>query len=311
MSGEPRKIVSADLKAYLATRKRDTRLLGAVERHILAKPFDYRRKDILHPSEIIKKDWCARAAYFALKGEYVENRDKDGLRMQSIFDEGHYIHAKWQGYFRDMGVLHGSWLCQGCSNRFTATSPEKCPKCFRGDLLEYKELTLYSDAHRMGGHTDGWIIGIEDECLIEVKSIGAGTMRMEDPSLFYNGADLESAWKTIRRPFASHYLQGQVYLHLAHLMVEAGILTSAPNEIVFIYELKANQDYKEFVVQYAPEHIKHIFDLALDVVFAVERNRPPMCSIDFANNCKKCMPYKEGHDADTMEEEGSPKRKED
>jgi hypothetical protein len=76
-------------------------------------------------------------------------------------------------------------------------------------------------------------------------------------------------------------------------MVEEGLLESAPKEIVFIYELKANQEYKEFVVQYNPEFTKDIFDKALDVAWAVNNKRPPVCSTDPAVGCKRCMPFQE------------------
>jgi hypothetical protein len=79
-------------------------------------------------------------------------------------------------------------------------------------------------------------------------------------------------------------------------MVESGDLPSAPYEIVFIYELKANQDYKEFVVKYNPEFTKELFDQALDIAWAVDNNRPPMCNIDSVKGCKRCEPYR-GEDA--------------
>ena len=75
-------------------------------------------------------------------------------------------------------------------------------------------------------------------------------------------------------------------------MVEEGILESAPEEIVFLYELKADQSYKEFVVQYNPEHVEQIFETALDVVWAVDNQRPPVCSINPMKGCKRCEPFR-------------------
>jgi len=57
--------------------------------------------------------------------------------------------------------------------------------------------------------------------------------------------DLNKAWKNIRRPFRGHLLQGQMYLELAKRMSGA----EAPTEIVFLYELKSNQAYKEFTIK--------------------------------------------------------------
>jgi len=144
------------------------------------------------------------------------------------------------------------------------------------------------------GHADGWIKGLGDDCLIEIKSIGSGGLRMEAPALMAQSEDnVEKAWKNIKTPFRSHQLQGQVYLHLCHLMVEEDLLPEAPKEIVFIYELKANQEYKEFVVTYNPEFTAEIFDKALDVAWAAENSRPPVCSIDPNKGCKRCGPFQE------------------
>ena len=271
--GKPKTIASKDLKAFLETSKRTTRLMGAVERHVLSRPFDERDMSYIHPSDIIKEDWCGLAQYHAIKGNYVETRDKTPARLASIFAEGHTIHAKWQNWFKEMGVLYGTW------SDSTGTSWAVSKDIHKS--LRYTEVPLRSDKHMIRGHADGWIKGLDEDCLIEIKSVGSGGIRMEAPAIMAQSEDnVEKAWKNIKTPFRSHLLQGQVYLHLCHLMVEEGLLLFAPNEIVFIYELKANQEYKEFVVQYNPEFTKDIFDKALDVAWAAENNRPPMCSID-------------------------------
>jgi len=248
--------------------------MGALERHVLAQPFDERDQSYIHPSDIIKPEWCALAQYHAIKGNYKETRDKTTLRLASIFAEGHTIHAKWQKWFEDMGVLYGKWYDPTTRGFTWATSKDLAGLVNK----EYAEVPLRSDKHMMRGHADGWIKGLGDDCLIEIKSIGTGTIRI---------------WKNIRQPLRIHQLQGQVYLHLAHLMVEEGLLESAPKEIVFIYELKANQEYKEFVVKYNAEFTADIFDKALDVAWAVENNREPLCNIDSENGCKRCAPFKE------------------
>jgi len=280
--GKPKTIASKDLKAFLATSKRETRLMGAVERHVLSRPFDDRDMSYIHPSDIIKDDWCALAQYHALKGNYVETRDKPTARLASIFAEGHTIHAKWQNWFNEMGVLYGTWLIG--EERLWGVSLSK----------NYTEVPLRSDKHMIRGHADGWIRGLGDDCLIEIKSIGSGGIRMEAPAIMEQAnGNVEIAWKNIKTPFRAHQLQGQVYLHLCHLMVEEGLLESAPKEIVFIYELKANQEYKEFVVTYNPEFTKDIFDKALDVAWAANNDRPPLCSINIEKGCTRCAPFQE------------------
>jgi len=283
---KPRTLESKELKKFLSTSKRETRLMGAIERHVLSKPFDSRNMEVIHPSDIIKPEWCALAQYHALLGNYKEVREKPALRLASIFAEGHTIHAKWQNWLKEMGVLYGKW------SDSTGTSWAVSKDVHKS--VDYAEVPLRSVKHKISGHADGWVKGLGEDFLIEIKSVGVGTLRFEAPALLaQSDNDLEKAWKNIKTPFRSHLLQGQVYLHLCHLMVEEGLLPNAPKEIVFIYELKANQDYKEFVVQYNPEFTQEIFDKALDVAWAVDNNRPPVCSINAIKGCERCAPFKE------------------
>ena len=282
-------VSSIKLKNYLDTKKRDTRVMGEIERHILSKPFEERNQTVLHPSDIIKPEWCALAAYHALKGNYVETRERPTLRLQSIFDTGHAAHAKWQGYLREMGVLFGKWTDLRIDDYTWALSKDLSDS----PQLIYDEVPLYSAAHRMAGHSDGWVKGLGEDFLIEIKTIGAGTIRIEAPSLFGGSNDLDTAWRNIRQPFRTHQLQGQIYLHLCHLMAANGELPSpAPKEIVFIYELKSNQDYKEFTVAYDPAFSEPYFEAALDVVWGVENDRAPACSVDSVLGCPRCKPFR-------------------
>lgn len=297
MAAKPQKISSKDLKSFLEANKRNTRLVGSLERYLLSRPADDRRQDVLHPSDLIKSEWCALHAYHALRGNYVATSEKPTLRLQSIFDEGHFIHAKWQAWIQGMGNLYGQWKCKNCGLKEWGVSAEMEPHIDGCGPVVYDEVPLVSAKHRINGHADGWVKNLGEDFLIEIKSIGTGTIRMELPSLLAGAnGDLEAAWRAIRQPFRSHMLQGQMYLHLCHLMVEEGLLESAPNEIVFLYELKSNQDYKEFPVQYDPEYVLEIFENALDVVWAVDNDRPPACNIDPIKGCKRCASFKEDKD---------------
>jgi hypothetical protein len=283
------KKTQTQLSKFLETKKRETRLIGPIERHLLARTPEHRPQDVLHPSDLIKKEWCALHAYHALKGNYVSTSDTPNLRLQSIFDEGHAIHAKWQAWISEMGNMYGRWECHTCGYVSSNTITPCCPLHGIEAKFTYKEVNLVSAKHKIFGHTDGWVKGIGEDFLIEIKSIGTGTIRFEQPSLLAQAdGDLEKAWRSIRQPFYTHRLQGQMYLHLTHLMVEEGLLESAPDEIVFLYELKANQDYKEFAVKYDSEFVAPFFEAALDVSWAVDNNMPPACNIDPVNGCKRC-----------------------
>lgn len=277
---------SGELKKFLDAKKTNRRLVGDVERFLLSQPPGDRRTDVLHPSEIIKRDWCLRQSYFLLRGRK-KIQEKPNLRLQSIFDEGHAIHAKWQNWFAQMGVLHGDWKCIACGAvTEMETSPGNCRVCDSG-ALRYEEVTLIDDSLRIAGHTDGWIKGIGNDCLIEIKSIGPGTIRAEASELFNGNQDFMSAWKEVRRPFNSHIMQGQIYLELMKRM------GNEVDEIVFLYELKADQDYKEFAVKADYELVKHVFDKAEKVVKAVEEEEAPRCSNNLGGYCKHCEGYNE------------------
>ena len=271
----------SDLKRFLDAKKSNPRLIGDIERHLLAKKPEVRRTDVLHPSEMAKSDWCLRASYFALSGVPVK-KENPNLRLQSIFDEGHSIHAKWQNWFSEMGVLHGYWDLGTPNNKSWATSK---------DLVGipnkvYKEVPLVYDELRIAGHADGWIKGIGEDCLIEIKSIGAGTIRIEAPDLIAKAdGDLQAAWRSIRRPFSTHVMQGQIYLELMRR------LGHEVKEIVFLYELKADQDYKEFVIKADFELVESKFLKAKRVCEAVEAGTPLECSNNGSLGCKQCQQF--------------------
>jgi CRISPR/Cas system-associated exonuclease Cas4 (RecB family) len=260
----------------METKKTETRLLGPIERHLLTRPQDTsRRQDILHPSELVKDDFCPRAAYFRVTGTVLP-QERPNLRLQSLFDEGHSVHGKWQGYLAEMGVLYGLWETRaGKEWGFGGT--------------KYLEVPLHDDALTIAGHADGWVKGLGEDFLIEVKSIGPGTIRFENPALFRSG-DLFAAWKEIRRPFPTHMRQGQLYLALANRMADRGELESAPKEIVFLYELKADQSTKEFVVAYDPVLSKDALDDAYDITRAIQEAVAPDCRF---GGCKSCSPFEE------------------
>ena len=281
------KISSDELKRFLDANKLEPRLLGHLERHLMKRPAGDRRTDVLHPSEIIKKDWCKRASFFLLKG-YPKVQANPSLRMQTIFDTGHAIHAKWQAWFQEMGVLHGKFKCDVCDKITWGTSPEECEHCHApASKLEYAEVTLVDEGLHIAGHTDGWLKGIGNDTLIEIKSIGPGTIRAEAPAIMSQAdGDFMKAWGKVTRPFPSHILQGQMYLELMHRM------GNPVDEIVFLYELKADQSYKEFSIRKDYELVRHIFDQAEILAKQLEADEAPKCNVGANGSCEKCQAFK-------------------
>lgn len=262
----------------------------------MTRPPSNRSTTVLHPSEIVKSDWCVRASYYALQGRTVP-KGVTNLRRENVFAVGRSTHKNWQDRFSYMGNLFGKWSCQSCGFVWWDTSPRTCPQCaVDRRLIRYDEVTLVSNPeHGITGHADGWVRGIGDDCLIEIKSIGAGTVRMESPAMFAKAdGDLDQMWMDINRPFKSHILQGSIYLEIAHQMAQRGFFDGvSPQEIVFIYELKANQAIKEFVVRRDHGLVADILDKAGQVVRAVGQGVPPPCNLDMRSGCKQCRAYEE------------------
>lgn len=273
---------SSQLKKFVDVAKKDTRILGSLERYLMAKPKDKsRRTDVLHPSEMVDNDWCYRASYFQLQGKEPISTRVMTQRLASVFAEGHAIHAKWQSWLQDMGVLFGRWYCYECEEFFWGGAD-----CHEGPLF-YREVPLFYEPLRMSGHADGWIVGLGDPMMLEIKSIGEGTFRWEAPEvLAENDYDFNKAWKALKAPFMKHIMQVQIYMKLAELLNYEDF----PQEAVLIYENKATQDVKEFVVAKSDFGITHLFEAAEMIVNAVKTNNPPACNIA-VDGCAKCKDY--------------------
>lgn len=277
-----RVVKSSPLRQLLDTSKNESRILGAIQRHIMIRPAEYRATDVIHPSEMCKNDWCPRATFFRIVDAPALPKEINSFTLENVFAEGHDIHDKWQTWLWEMGLLRGEFLCHACQHRWLSTAPELCERCKAPrDCLSYLEVPLHSERYLIDGHADGDIAddAAEELCpLLEVKSIGMGTLRYEAPSMLArytrkvkddDGSeksivDFESLWRDIKRPFPSHLKQGSIYLAI-----------SGRREIVFVYECKWNQQVKEFRVRYNPDVVADLLDACLDIKYALETGRPP------------------------------------
>lgn len=280
---------SGSLKKFVDVSKKKTRVLGSVERHIIAKPSDTsRRTDVLHPSEMADSLWCYRASYFQLLGRPVIAKRVASLRLMSVFEEGHGIHAKWQRWFQEMGCLFGKWYCHECEEMFWGGSD-----CHDGPL-SYREVPLFYSPLRIMGHSDGWLTNLGDPLMLEIKSIGMGTIRYEAPELLaeHNG-NFDKIWDSLSAPFMKHITQVQIYMKLAELLSKTdSSYEGFPNEAVIIYEAKPTQEVKEFVIPKSDFDIEHLFEAAKRIVDAVDNLEPVPCNIS-PNGCNKCKGYDE------------------
>jgi hypothetical protein len=283
---------SGKMKNWLDAGKTETRVLSAIERHLLARKPSSRSFDTwLHPSEMAKSDWCPRASYYRITGStLLSTKDMNpSFRLETIFGEGHAIHEKWQRWLGDVGLLAGRWECRDphCAWSFYATSAKVCERCDM-DTPIYREVPVVGEHYNIRGHADGEIKDAKGSAILEIKSVGLGTLRFEQPELIRrHGSDIDAIWKDIRTPFPSHLRQTNIYMALTGI-----------KETLFIYEFKPNQAVKEFATKYSPGIAEPLLDAALDVKYAVKSGNPPSCPKGGCSDCKRYEVAEHSIDAD-------------
>lgn len=270
-------------------------LLPAIEEHLKRKRAqgDDEHRDMvhIHPSEACKPEWCPRASWYRIKGHKGAEEKAISMFMENIFEEGHDVHHKWQSRLWEMGLLAGMWGCYSCQLGWFGTSPHECPHC-GSHLLYYNEVPLFREDLQLIGHADGEVRPNEDypdvlPGLIEIKSVSLGTLRFEAPELYKKHQEgelrLDKVWSEIRRPFASHVRQAQLYMHCRGLQ-----------RIYVLYEWKPTQAVKEFELPYDVDLIADILDGCKDVVSHLSADEPPKrpgwALASEHKNCKAC-PY--------------------
>lgn len=270
-----------------------------------------RRTSIMYPSEMSRHDWCPRASYYRMSG-YHEPESKSSFTLENVFAEGNTVHAKWQNWLSDTGLLWGDWRCSRCSeyvkDSLRPAGADFGPCVGTGWVRingmtvsesityehewRYKEVTLRSSSLPISGHADGGLI--KHNCLIELKTLGIGSLRFEAPKLLEDHTydvegkkilDVDGIWKDFHRPLPAHIRQGNLYLWMAK---EMGLPF---NRISFIYEFKANQRSKEFVVPYSEDLVVPMLDTARTVVKALEDKVVPDCP---HGGCSLCRAYEKG-----------------
>src|ERR1039458_5800422 len=136
-----------------------------------------------------------------------------------------------------------------------------------------------------------------DDFMVEIKSVGTGTLRMESPKLLNRYAfqhdgrtfyDFDRLWREIRRPFPGHVRQAQVYLWMA---LQMGL---PYRKVVFIYEHKGHQQVKEFTVTLSDRLLEPILNGIIAVREAVESGEAPECPQGGCRYCDKSGEAKAG-----------------
>jgi CRISPR/Cas system-associated exonuclease Cas4 (RecB family) len=245
-----------------------------------------RRWDIVHPSELSHQDkFCPRAVYLRIVNGPAEPEKFDFVR-ENIFAEGNDIHSRWQKRLRKYTPLWGDWTCVICYERKTDCLEPQGSSITCRHKWEYSEVHLDAeDEALLVGHADGGF----DNTLVEFKSVGLGTVRIEAPDLYKRhqldggNVDLAGLWKGISRPFGSHLNQGDIYLWIAR---QNGLPFT---QMSYVYESKWHQLAKEFVVEYDEKRSLRLVVQARSVMYAVQERSEPACRLP--GKCEMCKPF--------------------
>lgn len=281
------------MQNYLDTKKHDTVLLGAVDRHIQMLPND-RNALVIHPSEMCKPDWCPRATWHRLLGHAQKEQPAVPLKLSLIFETGTRSGEKWQQWTKDMGILWGRWVCRLCEQERFEWSSELGGNCsallFPGPhYWRYCEVPLVHG--KIAGHADGIVNPTGDESLImENKTIGPGTLRLLDLVPADHSDDTaHGMFGKITKILPSHFYQTQIYLRMAQSLTE---VVGPIQRGVVVYEYKADQQVREFVIEYDPRWTDHLWEVAADIEWAISKDREIKCP---RGGCAQCHAYEGEH----------------
>lgn len=288
------------LTEYLNAAKSVEPLFSDLQKHVLHKAAQPsgRRQDVLHPSEMVKADWCHLAAWHRLRLEVepAEKR-KTTFTRENIFEEGHRTHSKWQRWFAEMGRLAGEWKCHYCGACFwNDTTPAECHACSAPPpCLEYFEVPLNAHPLRIGGKADGY--SPADCALAEIKTLGLGSLRYERPEFLARYMadtdhgqvpDMTRLWRDFRRPLPTAVRQVQLYMYLANHFEDL------PTEkTIFIYDFKPTQETKSFTVTYDESFSEPLIEAAAAIVDCLRADTPPFCNINGRSGCPACLEFTE------------------
>lgn len=267
----------------------------------------------MYPSEMSLSDWCPRATYYRMSG-LEEPETKYSFALENVFAQGNSVHDKWQTWLADTGKLWGDWKCFRCAAQVKNSlkpGPDYSGPCVGLGYVDlrdidvvkvisehdykhdwkYREVTLRSTSLPLSGHADGGLV--DHNVLVELKSISAGSFRYSAPKLFESNtydvsgkkiSDTDGMWRNFHSPLTSHLKQGNLYLFMAKEM-------NLPfDKISFVYEYKANNSAKEFVVPYSYDLIEPAIETAHMIKDCLDKGTPPAC-IRGDKLCAKCKEY--------------------
>lgn len=229
-----------------------------------------------HPSALAGS-FCARRLQYEFIKVPQEERMKREInpKLRRVFDNGSYVHKRWQRYFMDMsqaglGIdLVGSWRCGSChylhSPDVEVTMPIglSCPKCGH-DNWKYGEFRLRNKSMRVVGKRDGKLIINGEPYLLEIKSITT------------------FKFKPLVRPEKDHIKQFSFYMFL-----------DGTKKGIILYEDKNDQNYKTFFHKYNSDNIMGELNVLTETNKGIDDETLCDRVDDYpSDRCKLCPYYK-------------------
>ena len=154
-------------------------------------------------------DLCPREEVLVSMLKLVRKDERTADKLM-IFLHGSALHWALQNHvLPDVGALIGRWTCLDCGAAYGDGSnvpaslvprPKKCKKC-EGKDFHYRELELFNEEYKIGGHPDGFLIipGLPGVGVVEGKSIMKG-------------------WEVKNCPILAHVIQAQIYMWFTGLL---------------------------------------------------------------------------------------------
>jgi hypothetical protein len=261
---------------------RDNKLTTRTARHVIVAGDNSKHRKGIYPAEMSHGDKCVRAIHYRLT-DVPPAPSPMSIVTERIFDFGNISHGWWQKQWWDMGILKGDFACHGCGLVWEGLSPHECPRCGMGRaFLIYREVPFKSEEYGVVGRADA---DTTTDGLIEVKTVGVGSIRWEAPHLVQkHGTDWDALWRDIKHPFPSHRKQGMLYCFFLNrekikFIYDPKFVSAAPKEFDIVF----NRDYIEDILQECLEINKRVAD-------NLTPRRPPWAEKNH-RTCQRC-PFK-------------------
>lgn len=194
--------------------------------------------------------FCPRAYYFLHTFKYGKMPGSAGLVLQATADEGTAVHALYQQWFGDLGLLWGNWKCGTCGRLVrNKLGTQTCKHCDKEMTYEEYTLTHPDRPEIESAHADGILILKDGRILLlEIKTRGINRLRY------------------LKVPDTGHVYQSTYYTSIIKRNPE---LTGGkvPTHILLWY---TSRDYHHIPVRFLLEPSDDLYD---DVVSQVEIGR--------------------------------------